>query len=114
MVQMAPGENAWKKLQSLLTQLRKVCQHPYLLPGSEPNFDGSTGAPPCHDQSQRNPASGMTLYRLPSLLHGIRVLFLLPWSPGCLRLCMALHGIDAATHHQLSTLHCPLIHISSG
>lgn len=26
---------AWKKLQGLLMQLRKVCDHPYLFPGSE-------------------------------------------------------------------------------
>jgi hypothetical protein len=36
--------NAWKKLQMLVMQLRKCCNHPYLFPGAEPGFDGvSTG-----------------------------------------------------------------------
>ncbi|KDQ15288.1 hypothetical protein BOTBODRAFT_187400 [Botryobasidium botryosum FD-172 SS1] len=29
-------QNQWKKLMNLLMQLRKVCDHPYLLPGAEP------------------------------------------------------------------------------
>jgi SNF2 family DNA or RNA helicase len=34
----------WKRLNNLLMQLRKVCNHPFSLPGSEPAFDGeSTG-----------------------------------------------------------------------
>mmetsp|Transcript_15446 Transcript_15446/g.43214 ORF Transcript_15446/g.43214 Transcript_15446/m.43214 type:complete len:946 (+) Transcript_15446:412-3249(+) len=34
----------WKKLQSLLMQLRKCVNHPYQFPGAEPDFDGaSTG-----------------------------------------------------------------------
>lgn len=45
LLQLANGDSSWKKLQSLLVQLRKVCQHPYLLPTAEPDFDGfSTGA----------------------------------------------------------------------
>ena len=37
--------NAWKKLQMLVMQLRKCCNHPYLFPGAEPGFDGiNTGA----------------------------------------------------------------------
>ena len=32
----------WKKLNSLLMQLRKICCHPYLMPGAEHNFDGNT------------------------------------------------------------------------
>ena len=39
--------NAWKKLQMLVMQLRKCCNHPYLFPGAEPGFDGvSTGGSP--------------------------------------------------------------------
>ncbi|KAF4588526.1 hypothetical protein EYR40_010078 [Pleurotus pulmonarius] len=30
------GNNKWTKLMNLLLQLRKVCDHPYLLPGAEP------------------------------------------------------------------------------
>ncbi|KAL8769332.1 MAG: hypothetical protein Q9203_005475 [Teloschistes exilis] len=30
-------KTAWKKLMNLLMQLRKVCNHPYLLPHAEPN-----------------------------------------------------------------------------
>ncbi|KAH0545511.1 hypothetical protein FGG08_000339 [Glutinoglossum americanum] len=29
--------SAWRKLMNLLMQLRKCCNHPYLLPGAEPN-----------------------------------------------------------------------------
>lgn len=32
----------WKKLNNLLMQLRKVCNHPWLLPGAESDFDGET------------------------------------------------------------------------
>ena len=36
---------AWAKLQSLVMQLRKCCNHPYLFPDAEPSFDGlTTGA----------------------------------------------------------------------
>lgn len=31
------GTGAWTKLMNLLMQLRKVCVHPYLIPGSEPD-----------------------------------------------------------------------------
>jgi SWI/SNF-related matrix-associated actin-dependent regulator of chromatin subfamily A member 5 len=31
------GDNAWKKLMNLLMQLRKVCNHPYLLPNAAPS-----------------------------------------------------------------------------
>ncbi|EFN54637.1 hypothetical protein CHLNCDRAFT_9749, partial [Chlorella variabilis] len=31
------------KLMMLVQQLRKCCNHPYLFPGSEPDFDGRTG-----------------------------------------------------------------------
>ena len=42
--QMDKENNAWKKLQMLVMQLRKCCNHPYLFPGAEPGFDGvSTG-----------------------------------------------------------------------
>lgn len=29
-------------MRMLLVQLRKCCNHPYLFPGSEPDFDGSS------------------------------------------------------------------------
>jgi SWI/SNF-related matrix-associated actin-dependent regulator of chromatin subfamily A member 5 len=29
--------------QALFIQLRKCCNHPYLFPSAEPDFDGSTG-----------------------------------------------------------------------
>lgn len=32
----APKDNAWRKLMNLLMQLRKVCNHPYLLPNTAP------------------------------------------------------------------------------
>jgi SWI/SNF-related matrix-associated actin-dependent regulator of chromatin subfamily A member 5 len=39
--------NEWRQLNSLLMQLRKVCDHPYLLPSAEPADtiadDGSAG-----------------------------------------------------------------------
>ena len=36
--------NAWSKLQSLLAQLRKAANHPYLFPGAEdPSNNGTTG-----------------------------------------------------------------------
>ena len=35
-------QDQYKKLNNLLMQLRKVCNHPYQLPGAEPDFDGST------------------------------------------------------------------------
>jgi hypothetical protein len=39
---------AWKKLQMLVMQLRKCCNHPYLFPDAEPSFDGlTTGATLC-------------------------------------------------------------------
>ena len=39
---------AWTKLQSLVVQLRKCCNHPYLFPDAEPSFDGlTTGAALC-------------------------------------------------------------------
>ena len=44
-LQQDKENNAWKKLQMLVMQLRKCCNHPYLFPGAEPGFDGvSTGA----------------------------------------------------------------------
>jgi len=37
--------DSWRKMQHLVMQLRKCCNHPYLFPGAEPDFDGqSTGA----------------------------------------------------------------------
>jgi SWI/SNF-related matrix-associated actin-dependent regulator of chromatin subfamily A member 5 len=43
-VQYEKDNDTWKKLQSLFMQLRKCCNHPYLFPGAEPDFDGfSTG-----------------------------------------------------------------------
>ncbi|KNC97563.1 uncharacterized protein SPPG_07036 [Spizellomyces punctatus DAOM BR117] len=33
---MKAGGNEWKKLMNLLMQLRKCCNHPYMLPNSEP------------------------------------------------------------------------------
>lgn len=39
----APGQ--WKKLQNLLMQLRKVCDHPYLMPEIEPDDISSTVIP---------------------------------------------------------------------
>jgi len=41
-VQYEKDNNAWKKLQMLIMQLRKCCNHPYLFPGAEPFFDGTT------------------------------------------------------------------------
>jgi SWI/SNF-related matrix-associated actin-dependent regulator of chromatin subfamily A member 5 len=38
----ATAVSDWKRLQSLMMQLRKCCNHPYLFPGAEPDFDGST------------------------------------------------------------------------
>jgi SWI/SNF-related matrix-associated actin-dependent regulator of chromatin subfamily A member 5 len=35
-------KDTWKKLNNLLMQLRKVCNHPYQLPGAELDFDGGT------------------------------------------------------------------------
>ena len=35
--------DAWKRLNSLLMQMRKVCNHPYLLPGADPCQDMDTG-----------------------------------------------------------------------
>lgn len=44
-MQYEKDNDTWRKLQSLLMQLRKCCNHPYLFPGAEPEFDGvSTGA----------------------------------------------------------------------
>ncbi|KAK9784646.1 hypothetical protein WJX73_007480 [Symbiochloris irregularis] len=39
-IKVSSGDNNWKKLMSLIIQLRKACQHPYLL--DEPDFDGNT------------------------------------------------------------------------
>jgi SNF2 family DNA or RNA helicase len=53
--QFDTGNNTWQKLQSLIMQLRKCCNHPYLFPGAEPDFDGiNTGENPL--RSQRFPA----------------------------------------------------------
>lgn len=53
-MQCEQGNDAWKKLQALFMQLRKCCNHPYLFPGAEPDFDGSqTGEHP----SSRNKRS---------------------------------------------------------
>mmetsp|Transcript_12809 Transcript_12809/g.21980 ORF Transcript_12809/g.21980 Transcript_12809/m.21980 type:complete len:1939 (+) Transcript_12809:3717-9533(+) len=38
----ASSAGDWKKLQSLMMQLRKCCNHPYLFPNAEPNFTGET------------------------------------------------------------------------
>jgi hypothetical protein len=32
----------WRRLNMLFMQLRKCCNHPYLFPNAEPDFDGST------------------------------------------------------------------------
>lgn len=34
--------NDWKRLQCLMMQLRKCCNHPFLFEGAEPDFDGTT------------------------------------------------------------------------
>jgi SWI/SNF-related matrix-associated actin-dependent regulator of chromatin subfamily A member 5 len=34
---LAPQSTDWKRLQSLMMQLRKCCNHPYLFPGADPN-----------------------------------------------------------------------------
>jgi SWI/SNF-related matrix-associated actin-dependent regulator of chromatin subfamily A member 5 len=35
-----PGQSSeWKRLQSLMMQLRKCCDHPYLFPGADPHPD---------------------------------------------------------------------------
>eukprot|EP00611_Tribonema_gayanum_P023708 TRINITY_DN5050_c0_g1_i1.p1 TRINITY_DN5050_c0_g1~~TRINITY_DN5050_c0_g1_i1.p1 ORF type:complete len:1003 (+),score=418.58 TRINITY_DN5050_c0_g1_i1:2044-5052(+) len=36
-VVLAPAGNDWKRLQSLMMQLRKCCNHPYLFPGADPD-----------------------------------------------------------------------------
>jgi hypothetical protein len=41
-VQHDKDSKAWAKLQSLVMQLRKCCNHPYLFPDAEPSFDGLT------------------------------------------------------------------------
>ena len=33
-------DNLWKRLNNLLMQLRKVCNHPFQMPGAEPQWDG--------------------------------------------------------------------------
>lgn len=35
--------DGWKKLQSLLAQLRKAANHPYLFPDAETDPDGEVG-----------------------------------------------------------------------
>ncbi|KAK3274376.1 hypothetical protein CYMTET_17438 [Cymbomonas tetramitiformis] len=40
--QAEAGGSSWMKLRSLFMQLRKCCNHPYLFPDAEPNYDGST------------------------------------------------------------------------
>ncbi|KAK9840665.1 hypothetical protein WJX81_008358 [Elliptochloris bilobata] len=43
-VQYERDNDSWRKMQHLVMQLRKCCNHPYLFPGAEPDFDGhSTG-----------------------------------------------------------------------
>ena len=38
------GGESYKRLMNLLMQLRKVCNHPYMFPDAEPDYDGtSTG-----------------------------------------------------------------------
>ena len=55
--QFDTGNNTWQKLQSLIMQLRKCCNHPYLFPGAEPDFDGiHTGALPLIELLWRSPA----------------------------------------------------------
>ena len=54
-MQYEQGNDTWKKLQALFMQLRKCCNHPYLFPGAEPDFDGSqTGKQPCHYMRKRH------------------------------------------------------------
>ncbi|KAK4494330.1 hypothetical protein PRZ48_014628 [Zasmidium cellare] len=36
--EVAQKDNAWKKLMNLMMQLRKVCNHPYLLPNAAPEL----------------------------------------------------------------------------
>ncbi|KXZ54072.1 hypothetical protein GPECTOR_5g179 [Gonium pectorale] len=38
----ASGSASWKKAMNLLMQLRKVCNHPFMFPDAEPDFDGET------------------------------------------------------------------------
>ncbi|BDA46823.1 probable global transcription activator SNF2L1 [Coccomyxa sp. Obi] len=40
-VKYEEGNDTWKKLQALFMQLRKCCNHPYLFPGAEADFDGN-------------------------------------------------------------------------
>ncbi len=36
------GANAWRKLMNLVMQLRKVSNHPFMFPDSEPDGDGNS------------------------------------------------------------------------
>lgn len=36
------GSNAWKRLMNLIIQLRKVVDHPFIMPDSEPGGEGSS------------------------------------------------------------------------
>ncbi|GAX72787.1 hypothetical protein CEUSTIGMA_g243.t1 [Chlamydomonas eustigma] len=40
--QSGRGGESFKRLMNLLMQLRKVCNHPYMFPEAEPDFDGVT------------------------------------------------------------------------
>ncbi|MEW5298327.1 MAG: hypothetical protein WDW36_001466 [Sanguina aurantia] len=41
-VKFDADSSAWKKMLNLLMQLRKVCNHPFMFPDAEPDFDGES------------------------------------------------------------------------
>lgn len=47
---MAQG-NAWRRLLNLIMQLRKVVNHPFMMPDSEPRGDGTSTLPELLDAS---------------------------------------------------------------
>ena len=53
--------DAWKRLNSLLMQMRKVCNHPYLLPGADPAADATSGVVGGTDESIVTASSKMLL-----------------------------------------------------
>jgi hypothetical protein len=46
--------NAWRRLLNLIMQLRKVVNHPFMMPDSEPRGDGTSTLPELLDASGRH------------------------------------------------------------
>jgi SWI/SNF-related matrix-associated actin-dependent regulator of chromatin subfamily A member 5 len=38
----ADGGGAWRRLMNLVMQLRKICNHPFTMPESEPDGEGNS------------------------------------------------------------------------